>query len=1200
MIKLPLVLLLLLSSSLFAQEPIVSQDPVTDDSSAIPLVAPENLTDQSPHIELPPAIKVPISIDEESTSGQSEFVPPQGYSAQTGTQYGFQVKEHTVSMVTGEYMPKPGIEPSLQTAIALGQVEYALIQIDQESQVSEELFGRIHSLGVETYGELPGLAWQAKIPANVVFDLINMPEVRWIGHLPVKFKLDPSMFDHKKDDIINATVSIMGDDWVNGQETVAFSISADAGIDTPEDPIEYTTYLTNGPFQKILEESGLEPIVYHENSRSFKVSGQASAILSLAKLPIVSYITHAGDDQLFHAETVSMMSHDYIRDSWDGTDAHLGIIDSEVMMADGNEHDDLDVWYVTWDNTGQGAGANPSGHGTHVAGTMIGRGVGDSRFKGMAPGAGNSATSRFFHGRYFNSSGSAIGDRNNLYDALMNDFTDSSGNVSPRPDVVNHSWDTGGSSPSGTDQNSIDSDEGVWDGQGYVRAAGNGGTGSFGRAAAAKNSLAIANARNWEVDNTWSTYSGTPGDNTAGDLSNSSSRGPTGDGRLGVGLTAPGSYNVSTDAFNLDGGYIINTGTSMASPHVAGILSTLVQRYPILSNKPRLQRAWLQATALKKSGGNAPDVNFGYGYANSYRAHWSDADWALNYFTGDPSVKSGGSGNWSIHTFSTDSSVTRLVIMLTWDEPPVTTTGGATPILADVELHLDWDNDQTGGQAGDLSSTGANNQQFIIVDNPPVGTHAMKIYPVDTRLNGLFAEDLHYSVVYVREKGDLRPDISLASVFADDTIRSSDIAILESTLTVSDYIGTNAMFNVLDNGGLTAVSKEVTLNDGTVLSYDATSPSWSTTSPTGFQSSFSLERMMLGAIKEGSRTISVGFDPPSEGTYSLQTKANIDNGAASFGDSDYEYPTLIVDDTAPAEVSSLNSSTHTVNVWTNSASADFSWSAATDALSGVDGYGLFTTSSPSRPGNVKDIEEVTSHSETLSEGSSLYFNISTVDNSGNWSSSHESYGPMKVDFTQPDAVTLLTSSSHAPGVPSSNPTVDLSWTTASDNLSGIDGYGIYMASGAGGPSNVKDIEEVTSYSETLADGTWYFNIRSVDNAGNWDSDFVSYGPIIIDLPPVYSVTPMTAGSPATFSVTGADPNSTVRLGYSLTGAGPFTTAFGVVDMTPPIKTLATLTSNGSGDASFTVTVPGSASGRTLYTQGLNNGVLTNSLAEFIN
>ena len=1198
MIKLPLVLLLLLSSSLFAQEPIVSQEPVTDDSSTIPLVAPENLADQSSHIELPPAIKVPISIDEEVKANEGDFIPPEGYSVQTGSQYGLRVKEHTISMVTGEFKPNPGIDPSFRNSLAIGEVQYALIQIKSESLVTDDLFNRIHALGIETFGELPGLAWQAKFSGHAVLDLINFPEVRWVGHLPTKMKLDPSMIALGEEETINATVSIMGDDWVDGQETVAFSVVANLGIDTPENPLEFSTYLTNGQFQKTLEGAGLKPIVYHRNSRSFKISGKVSAIKNLASLPIVSYIDHAPDPQLDHSETVSMTGHDYIRATYDGAGSHVGIIDSEVMMADGNKHDDLTPYYAAWDNTGQGFGANPLGHGTHVAGTIIGRGAADTRHEGMASGAGSSATSRFFHGRFFDSAGSAIGDINTLYGAMSFDVTDSSGNVAPRPDVVNHSWGTSTStSTAGTSQQAIDNDTYVWGGQGFVRSAGNGGTTTLGRESTAKNAFSVGNAKSHEVDNT---DGGTPGDNSAGDLHRTSSRGLTSDGRFGIEITAPGAYNVSTDGNNMPSGYIVGLGTSMAAPHVTGILGALTQQYPVLEGNPKLQRAWIKATALKKSGDNAPDSNFGFGYINSYRAHYSNADWALSYLS-NPSVKSGGSGNWSSNLVSTDASDTRLVVIINWDEPPVTTTGGSTPILADVELRIDWNNDQSGGNTGDVSSTGADNQQFIIVDNPPVGTHKIKVYPVDTRLNGSSPEDLNYSLVYVKEKGDLRPDLTLSSSFVDDTIKSSDVAILNSTLTVSDYIGTNAMFNVLDNDGLTAVSKEVTLKDGKVVSYDGTTdPSWGTVTRGGFSSLFSLERMMLGAINQGSRSIKIGFSAPSEGTYSLQTKANIDNGAASFGDSDYEYPTLIVDDTAPAEVSGLNSSTHTVNVWTNSASADFSWSAATDALSGVDGYGLFTTSSPSRPGNIKDIEEVTSHSETLSEGSSLYFNISTVDNSGNWSSSHESYGPMKVDLTQPDAVTLLTSSSHAPGVPSSNPTVDLSWTTASDNLSGIDGYGIYMASGAGGPSNVKDIEEVTSYSETLADGTWYFNIRSVDNAGNWDSDFESYGPIIIDLPPVYSVTPMTAGSPATFSVTGADPNSTVRLGYSLTGAGPFTTAFGVVDMTPPINTLATLTSNGSGDASFTVTVPGSASGRTLYTQGLNNGVLTNSLAEFIN
>ena len=56
----------------------------------------------------------------------------------------------------------PGIDINFQTAIALGEIEYALVQIDKEEQVSEELFRRMNSLGVQTFGELPGLAWQAK------------------------------------------------------------------------------------------------------------------------------------------------------------------------------------------------------------------------------------------------------------------------------------------------------------------------------------------------------------------------------------------------------------------------------------------------------------------------------------------------------------------------------------------------------------------------------------------------------------------------------------------------------------------------------------------------------------------------------------------------------------------------------------------------------------------------------------------------------------------------------------------------------------------------------------------------------------------------------------------------------------------------------------------------------------------------------
>jgi len=100
---------------------------------------------------------------------------------------------------------------------------------------------------------------------------------------------------------------------------------------------------------------------------------------------------------------------------------------------------------------------------------------------------------------------------------------------------------------------------------------------------------------------------------------------------------------------------------------------------------------------------------------------------------------------------------------------------------------------------------------------------------------------------------------------------------------------------------------------------------------------------------------------------------------------------------------------------------------------------------------------------------------------------------------------------------------------------------------------------------------------------------------------VYSIANLVAGQVATFSVTGATAGGTVMLGYSLTGAGPTNTQFGVVDMSLPITVLTSMVANGSGDADYMPNVPGNAAGVTLYTQGvdLTSGTLTNSLAQTV-
>lgn len=101
--------------------------------------------------------------------------------------------------------------------------------------------------------------------------------------------------------------------------------------------------------------------------------------------------------------------------------------------------------------------------------------------------------------------------------------------------------------------------------------------------------------------------------------------------------------------------------------------------------------------------------------------------------------------------------------------------------------------------------------------------------------------------------------------------------------------------------------------------------------------------------------------------------------------------------------------------------------------------------------------------------------------------------------------------------------------------------------------------------------------------------------------PSYAITGLAGGGTATLTVSGATAGGGVLIGYSLTGAGPTNTPFGPVDMSAPITQLPTLTADGAGVAAMSTSVPGRASGLTVYTQAadLATGTLTNSLAEVV-
>jgi thermitase len=93
----------------------------------------------------------------------------------------------------------------------------------------------------------------------------------------------------------------------------------------------------------------------------------------------------------------------------------------------------------------------------------------------------------------------------------------------------------------------------------------------------------------------------------------------------------------------------------------------------------------------------------------------------------------------------------------------------------------------------------------------------------------------------------------------------------------------------------------------------------------------------------------------------------------------------------------------------------------------------------------------------------------------------------------------VSSTSHVSGVRSIDATVDVAWSGAHDFGSGIDGYSFsWDGSGTSVPDTTKDGEETAQQvtSAPLAAGTYWFHIRTRDNAGNWSSG-THAGPFVI-------------------------------------------------------------------------------------------------------
>jgi hypothetical protein len=207
----------------------------------------------------------------------------------------------------------------------------------------------------------------------------------------------------------------------------------------------------------------------------------------------------------------------------------------------------------------------------------------------------------------------------------------------------------------------------------------------------------------------------------------------------------------------------------------------------------------------------------------------------------------------------------------------------------------------------------------------------------------------------------------------------------------------------------------------------------------------------------------------------------------------------VMDNDGPSAPSISSSSHPAQNAWFSDNDPSFTWSTPSDP-SGIVEYCYKLNQIADYVPN-PDTDSKTPYigeSYTDLADGTWWFHVRAKDGANNWGETN--HYKINIDVTKPGIVSNLASASHTLGQCSDDNTIEVSWTPATDNMSGIAGYSIIWDHSSGTiPDRVADIGPVTcDTSPPLADGDdWYFHIRSVDYASNCSDYTVHLGPFCV-------------------------------------------------------------------------------------------------------
>ena len=968
---------------------------------------------------------------------------------------------------------------SLQDLDARGEaITYGFVMFSK--RITEERVAALEEMGVRVLGFHPHYSMRVAMPLDVAGAVSTLDFVRWVGAAQPSQKLHPSlaaeMAKVPANEPVRIYVSVFESDM---NEASAFTeigrvdLTGPTAVQAPDDARLTRVFQSNGWMHQAIVQQGGQIESYSPRLHTFQVVIDRSRIEELANRDFIQFIEPVPVASLMaqpHDESRAMIASDRTINSYDGGTnqvAIVGVVDSGIETA----HSDLNINAVGWNCTTESSAWNDidnggSGHGTHVTASILGRGVAEGDHKGNAPGLASwGGTSRLFNYRRFPNPCSVSLD--SITATFGNSFTDGGGATTQRPHVVNNSWGSFISGvPVGTEFNARAADDAVFDqDQLWVWAAGNSGPGAstLGIEASAKNSFTVGNVLDY-VD-------ASVGD--PGTLWTSSSRGPTDDNRWKPNISAPGR-RIRSAVANNNTGYASYSGTSMAAPHVTAAAAMIVDRSATYRYAPERLMSVLMASATTKDNATIANEDathldtYGAGRVNAFKSNFS--------FGGNTFTNWGFELNGNQQTgadFNVPVGTDRIVVVMAGIEESAS-AGASSALVNDYDLWIDRDPIDPAGNTGEYfaQQSTVDNCEMRMINSPAPGPWRWKVYP-----DGATSRTkLSITVYFVAD--DTTPDGTLSLTATDTYIQPNDVVSVTAQVNSDDYVASAV---VLDRSGsfATVQGASTVLGDGTVTDL--------TDNPSGGSD------IVLGDVIDfysRSGTWDVSYATQGTKTFTVDSRSdNMIDKTASVS--------IIVDGTIPNPVSNLTSPSHTVGQWSNDPTIQWNWTAATDSLSGIQGYGIFETTSASIPGTTLDIPAVTTYTSAAysSSNSGRFFNIRSVDRSDNWDNGFVSSGPYLIDTIAPSAPTSLLNTTHPVNTGRCENTISARFSTAGDAHSGIAGYSILWNSSPSTTPNTSINQASTTVTRNLSVGTTYLHVRAIDNAGN-ASGAAHFGPFI--------------------------------------------------------------------------------------------------------